>query len=340
MIRTHHYTHSPRRTAALLVAVCVVVQGGCNRSRSDLSDPATHTASPGPMQTAHRYKPLRIQYDTTEGKALGAGVQRVERRLSIAGTPATATYTSVRAPLDAPGMPIGVFSSVLTAEQSQALRRTAHAAKWDAPQAPGRGGPGRSYMQVRYEDESLQATLGFSQMDIEVMEQVESFLEQLRSVVGMVTAHPKRALRVGVVHGSGPDAAFELVLENIGKEPFCMYDPRRLGSTPGDAWAAVQVAPVEPSVPGVTAPALQWESIPLLPAAQPDPSSAPATPPSLVLQPGQSRRFPTRAWQAKSAQAHIVQAVVHDYEAPEQIDGVPCLRGAAFSEHLDLPRAK
>ena len=193
---------------------------------------------------------MRIQYDTTEGKALGAGVQRVERRLSIAGTPATATYTSVRAPLDAPGMPIGVFSSVLTAEQSQALRRTAHAAKWDAPQAPGRGGPGRSYMQVRYEDESLQATLGFSQMDIEVMEQVESFLEQLRSVVGMVTAHPKRALRVGGVHRSGP------------------------------------------------------------------------------------------AWQPKSAQAHIVQAVVHDYEAPEQIDGVPCLRGAAFSEHLDLPRAK
>src|SRR5690606_35214993 len=124
------------------------------------------------------------------------------------------------------------------------------------------------------------------------------------------------------------EAVFELVLENIGTEPFCMYDPRRLGSTPGDAWAAVQVAPVKPSVPGVTDPALQWESIPLLPTAQPDPSPSAVGPPSLVLQPGQSRHFPTRPWRAKAAQTYVAQAVIHDYEAPERINGIPCLRGA------------
>lgn len=277
---------------------------------------------------------MRIQYDTTEGRAMGAGVQRVERRLTIAGTPALATYKSVRAPLDTPGAPIGVFATALTEEQAKALRRSAHAANWSPPQAPGRGGPGRSYMHLLYEDDAVQGRLGFSQMDIEVMGQVEPLLEQLRGVVGLVISHPKRALRVSVVRGPGPNAAFELVLENIGTSPFCMYDPSRLSSTPGDAWAAVQVAVVEPSVPGVTDPPLQWKSVALQPTTAVRKAKASPTPPSIVLQPRTPARFPTEKWDPPPGQSYVAQAVVHDYEAPEDIDGLPCLRGAAFSEHL------
>lgn len=275
-----------------------------------------------------------IQYTTKEGPVLGSA-QRVERVLTIQGAPLVATYTTVRPPIDQAGAPIGTFVVSVPKDQEHALFRAAHAAQWRSPVAATGGGPGRSYMTLSYKDTTLNESLGFSQMDVDVMQRVEELLDEVRGVVGLALANPKRALiatveKVGAVKPGG-GVAFALGLKNIGTEAVCVFDPRRLNAAPSDAWAAVQVAVQEPEVPGFTSPPLQWTSIQLL--AHPETSKPP---PPLTIAVGQELKFTTVDWVPAPNTRYVAQAVVHDYEAPSELDGVPCVRGAVFSAHLSF----
>jgi len=282
---------------------------------------------------------MRIQFDTTEGPTLGAGLQPIERHLVIDGPPYRATYTTTRDPSDVEGAPIGEFACDLPEAMVQALRQAAHANDWERGDAPRRGGMGRSYMKLHYQDEELQQSIGFSQMDIEIMEQMEALLDEVDRATDLALEHPHRVLKLSVAPGPILGAAMELVLENVGIQPFCMYDPRRLGSVPGDAWAAVQVAPIEPVAPGFTEPAPQWQSIPLMPPPNAGVLTRGGSVPPLTLQPGQAYRFSTTSWKPEPGHDYYVLAVVHDYEAPPEINGVPCVRGAVFSRQQVLRHA-
>jgi len=277
---------------------------------------------------------MRIQYDTTEGPPIGAGVRYTERHLTISGPPFRATYTTTLSPN--PGTPIGEFEVSIPNDQAEELRQAAHSITWERQTKATGGGPGRSYLELKYEDATLQREAGFSQMDRAYIDQIDEFLWKVVGVVGLVQKHPKRALKLTVTPGKPLGAPMELEVMNIGTHSLCVFDPRRLSSLPGEAYAAVNVATIAPSVPGVTSLPPQWEGIGLLPPDNAGVMLRHSTLPPLVLKPGQTQSFKTASWTPTAGADYAIQGVIHDYEAPEQLNGIPCIRGAVFSPQLTV----
>jgi len=173
-------------------------------------------------------------------------------------------------------------------------------------------------------------------MDIEAIEKLADLPGALSLLTGVAYQHPQRALQVQVEKSTTANVPFELVFKNVGKEDFCVFDPRRLPGEPGDASAGVRIAVDLPDTPGFTAAPLDWTSIGLAPL----PQKGEAKPTPLTLEPGEELRFPTLSWTPQAGESYIVQGLVSDYEAPPGLGDLPCIRGAAFSKALLLPSSK
>jgi hypothetical protein len=120
-------------------------------------------------------------------------------------------------------------------------------------------------------------------------------------------------------------------LANIGTQDVCFSDPRLLPRDDPYRWAGVRIAEFPPERPGVTSPPLKWTQLFLAPPPQPVAVTR------VVLKPGERFAAPTAAWRApRSGVRYLVQAVWSDYTGPREAEGCYQIRGAVFSEGLEV----
>lgn len=279
-----------------------------------------------------------IEYTHMRGVEIARGLYEAQSNLLVDTRTGRATLLMVRDEADNPGQPIGHFSTVLEPAALARLVDAGSEVDWDALPPANAGGPGQAFMRLKFREGTVQHDVGFSSMDITLIQQLP-LLPVLHEITMPLYASPQRALQVelpapvdlAVVQAKG----FTLKLTNVGKEPLCILDPRRLAGD-DDAFAGVNVAALTPETPGMTPPPLEWQRVgqPVLDAD----ALKVARTRHIVLQPGQSHEVHTVRWSpqgytstyARSGE-WVMQAQWLDYDMPEEIDGVPCVRGATFS---------
>lgn len=293
----------------------------------------TQASTPPP-----KAEPVVIEYTHLRGIEIARGLYEAQSTLLIDTNTGRATWLTVRDEADRPGQAIGLFSTVLEPAALSKLVDAGSEVDWDALPPANAGGPGTASMRLKYREGTVQHDVGFSSMDITLIQKLP-LLDALRDAKMALYASPQRALRVelpspldlAVIQAKG----FTIKLTNVGKEPLCILDPRRLAGD-DDAFAGVNVAALTPETPGMTPPPLEWQRVgqPLLDAD----AMKVASTRHIVLQAGQSHEVQTVPWSPRGYSSSyprsgewVMQAQWLDYDMPEEIDGVPCVRGATFS---------
>jgi hypothetical protein len=331
-----------------LAAWLVLTAASCGRPSAPIEQRAqppaaqatsTSKASTPPLKT----EPVVIEYIHRRGVEVARGLNEAQSNLLVDTSTGRATLLMVRDEADNPGQPIGHFATVLEPAALTKLVDAGREVDWDALPVANAGGPGHAFMRLRFREGTVQHDVGFSSMDITLMDKLP-LLTVLHETIMPLYASPQRALQVelpspvdlAVVQAKG----FTLKLTNVGKEPLCILDPRRLIGD-HDAFAGVNVGALTPETPGMTPPPVEWQRVgqPVLDAD----AMKVARTRHIVLQAGQSHEVHTVPWSPQGYTSRyprsgewILQAQWLDYDMPEEIDGVPCVRGATFSTPVRL----
>jgi hypothetical protein len=272
-----------------------------------------------------------IEYTIVSGRELGVGIHEHHRKLTLDGAAGTAKLVSVRAGGDKPGGPIGTFAMKLEDAELAELSATAESIDRSNLPPPSGGGPGTSTISLRFRSSAESWDHAINSLDRSSIGVFRDLFQPLNRLIGRLYEHPEEAIRLQVAHDSG--GGFVVRLHNIGKSELAVLDPSTLGTDGGRAWAGVQVSPFAEARPGVTPPPLQWERVGLETTA---PSSSTTGRTTTVVSAGQSVEWKTTAWTPQARGRHLVQAIVLDYDGPDQIDGRSRVRGALFSDALEF----
>ncbi len=272
-----------------------------------------------------------LDYSSVGGPELGAGVHERESHLRLDSGKQEAVLERHRSESDSGGEPIGTFRAQLPADAFSSVLEYANKERLaELPKSTG-GGPGKSAMTVRLEQQNSVVTKTLTSGDIPLLGQLQYFFYQLNRISTALMQHPVQAARVSVAAGDG-SRYFNLTIENIGSADICFADPRLLGPGGEDLWAGVRVAEVPVERPGVTSPPLKWTRINLM--AKREKAGVAET---VVLKPGANFTAPTETWSAPHRGAnYLVQAVWSNYSGPPEGVGCYRLRGAAFSQNLTI----
>jgi len=321
-------------TSAFCAALATWV-AGCQRAGEEPGEPimpSTEKAASSSTSRAAVQQPFVLEYSAEGLRPLGAGLRKISSKLVVRSERREAILEKHRSPSDKAGEPIGTFRAELVEGLLAGLLDSA--TKTIVPEWPrGRGGgPGSTVITLKFEQGDRKITRVFNTGDMEVLTAVGGLLAELDALSGQLNSLPLCAIKASVSFKGGAAPHFVLTLTNIGKERICFADPRYLGGGDPDYWAGAQVAELPEEKPGVTSPPLKWKRLPLETPA----GSAPADP--VVLKPGKSFLAKTVAWQNGNARVRFLALGVYsDYTGPAEIDGVYRVRGATFSEGLQVP---
>jgi hypothetical protein len=339
---SHRVWHCSARLAGALALLFA-----CGRpaevSRAAPAPPTKTSTTPKP---ANR-EPIVIEYTSKRGPQIARDLFEVQRTALVDTESGRATLLMTRDDGDHPGQAIGHFTTVLPPATLQKLADAGAQTDWDKLPRPSAGGPGRAWMEIKYKRGTIPHTVGFSSMDIDLMSKI-ALLDVLdQDVLRALYGSPHRALQVALAEKLDArdveQHGFAFALRNVGVEPTCILDPRRLQDPDNhDAFVGVQIAAMPPEKPGFTAPPLEWRRV-ALPVLD-DERLEEARKRHIVLAPGQSHELRTAPWSPKQYTQDVypqtgewlVQAIFSDYDMPDDIDGIGCTRGAAFSTLVKL----
>jgi hypothetical protein len=311
-----------------LALLCALAPACSNPAPEPSSSPPPAASTPASTSpTAMTHNAFTLEYLTTGGPELGAGVQQYQTRLVIDGGTGIATLDTVRAGGDAEALPIGRFEATMTAAELADISGRAGAIVGGT--AGTRGGPGTSSIVLRYRSDASSWEHALNSNDPAGLAPFDPLLEPLNLMIGRLYATPSAALGIELVPGATQSAPFVVRLKNLGRVELAVLDPSPLGAADEDAWAGVRIAAFPVEQAGVTSGPLEWERVALQPGAGTGPRK------TLVLGVGQQLEWQTRAWKAKTPGRQLVQAIVVDYAGDATIDGRPHVRGALFSTALE-----
>jgi len=275
-------------------------------------------------------EPLVIEYSKVGGVSLGQDLHVRQSRLRMNSGDGWAVLEKHRSEADTPGAPIGTFGSQLPPEAFTRVLELARKTKLAELPPPTSADFSTTLMTITLERGSAKLTKQLSSGDIPLILQIQELLAELGRLSAALENSPVAALRTSVSWASR-EGAFVLTLTNIGTQNVCFGDPRLLRQDEPDHWAGVRVAEFPPERPGVTAPPLQWVRLLLAPPRQP-PAAA-----RIFLKPGERFSAPTLVWRpARRGVRHLAQGVWADYTGPREAEGCYQIRGAAFSEGLEV----
>lgn len=273
-----------------------------------------------------------LEYKTAEGLTLGDDLQEYQSLLRIDHNEGTLFRETFRAPSDIAGVPIGVFSTSAPDSFFQDIQRLVGRAKLNKLPPPSGGGPGVGLLNLTYEFQEIHVCKDFPSRDFDALEQLDELLRELGDVARDLEKNATAAMRLSVSHVRGPgDGHFELLLKNIGKRALALTDPRSLAGDENE-WCGVQIAEYPEETPGITSPPLQWSRLELEPPAQELPDD-----PHVVIEPGTTFSLPTKGWHPTSTGVrHLIQGVWSNYVGPKKFKGHYRLRGATFSDGIEI----
>lgn len=274
-----------------------------------------------------------LVYRVNGGPMLGEDLAEFQSILRLDSASCVASHEFHRSSADKPGQPIGTFRTRLDDAVFREVQKLVDAARLDHLPPPTGGGPGTSLLTLEYRRGHTEIKRTFPSRDFPSLAQCENLLSELEQVGGSLNKYPEAAVRVSVEHARQPgeaDGQFLLTVANIGSLPVLLSDDH--GSAPDDCITGVRVAEFPEKVSGVTSPPLKWSHLALASRQE-----GKAKPDDVLLQPGQSWRAPTVKWTAPHKNVrYLAQGLWCHYRGPERVNGIYRIRGAAFSEGLEI----
>ncbi len=273
-----------------------------------------------------------LTYASRSGPTQPGGQQERESVLRVDARAGTVTLRLNRSSSDGPGEAIGTFRMPLPPDRRERLAR-ALASEAFTGMAPSGHSISAGLLALELERGGATEKRSISSGDITAIQRARPVLGELEQLLGLAQQHPLAALRVGArSQRTGEEERFEVVLTNVGREPLVVANLRRIAAD-ADGTAGVRVAVNAPESPGVTPPLPEWSVLPLERTA-----SAAPEPPDLTLAAGASVAVRTVAWKRAGPEgsAYLAQAFFESYGGAGEASGHHRVRGAAFSEGLEV----
>jgi hypothetical protein len=271
-----------------------------------------------------------LDYRTVTGPELGEKLQEYQRSLKIDRKSGTAFLEKHRSPSDEPGEPIGTFRAKLSEDIFQNIFDIVQKADFSNLPSATEGGMGITDITLKFEHNNTTLSKQFTSRDINLLERLDSLLEQLNQIAVGLEKHAESAVKIDIKHTRGQgDGQFKIMITNVGSQPVCIADPHTFGDEDPDRWAGVRFAELPEERPGYTSPPLEWSNL-ILPVQK-------AQGTRVVLKPSKTFSGSTNSWTAPRRNArYIIQAIFSDYKGPgDANDGYP-VRGAVFSEAIEI----
>lgn len=271
-----------------------------------------------------------FRYCSWGGPELGHGLHERQFCLELDSDMALARLEKHRSDSDAEGEPIGLFQKPLqTIEWQRIAELTTSGRLRDLPTG-SQGGPGTSVLEFHVDAAEGVFTKTISSRDIPLLQKIDPLVNALNDLLLDMDEHPLASVRAAIHYETAAaERHFVLSLTNVGQQPVFVRDPA--GAT-SDDWAGVRFSPYPHEVPGVTAPPLNWSRLPVIPQR----SSASAGL-DLRIEPGKTISWRTAPWKvAGKAARYLAQGVFSEYGGPAARDGVYRVRGATFSEAIEI----
>ena len=317
--------------SAMMTVVAWLIGSAVNGSAAGQKD-TTMVTQTSPAATAVK-DGIVLLYESTSGRPMGEGINEWQSKLRLDRNSEIGWFEVIRSSSDGAGEPIGTFEAPLDDAVFQQVQKLVDSSRLDRLPKPSGGGPGVSLFTLDYTRGDHKIHKSFPSRDFEALKQTEELLAELNKIGALLREHPRSALRVTVAHVPGQaDGYFAVTLVNIGVQRLAIADPRVFGKDEKDRWVGVQIAELPVEKPGTTSPPLQWSRHGAAP------SKATVAPPGpIVLEPGGKTAINTVPWKApKRGVRYIVQGIWCDYMGPSTLDGAYHVRGAAFSESVEI----
>lgn len=317
-----------RIAAAVLVGLTVVIFDNIS---IEASDRTMNMKSATPQATPNSNM-LRIEYEWKSGATLGAGLQERQRKLVIDERSNTVTYEQHRSESDSPGEAIGIYTMPLPPTLAGEVMTIVNALKPEALRPTTGGGPGVSLMTLRVHDKSNRFEKNVTSQDFELLSRLEPLIDKFQAAQMQILQHPVSVLKASVeMIAESAHVVFELRLENMGAAPLVLANPLRMAHGTPDRQAIMQVAYFPEEQPGFTAPPLEWKTLHLV-----APKGA-VTAADIVLHAKQVWSARTEHWTPAHRNArHLAQGVYSSYNGNAYEKGIYRIRGAVFSDALEV----
>lgn len=255
-----------------------------------------------------------------------------EERVAIAAG-AQETFETVRSAVDDGEEPIGRWSAPATAGHVARLATALQASRiWTL--ASGPVSPGQTVIEYRYTTDAGAGSLvipGDSKLVFSLM----ALDNEVRGIANaLCDSHSGAELvcRLSLVRETAQRLSAGITLVNDGNVRGFVPNPMLAGGNPDD-FLRIEVARPEAEQPGVTSMGLVYSTLPLRLPAQLD---APWSDAYLLLEAHSRLELPVRVpLRITPGDRFFVRAVVSCYSPVRDVDGVPVLRGRAFSRECD-----
>ena len=278
-----------------------------------------------------------LRYRSRGGPQLGEGLQERQFELVVDGQNMTATLDYHRSSMDQAGEPIGRFRRPLEPALLERIEAAVRQVQLPALGPSVRGDMGASILDFEVQAGEDTVTKQLTSFDFELLKKLEPLMFELTKLLSeLLRQHPVAALLASVKHErQRGEEHFILTLQNVGKQPVRLNDPRTLGRT-NDRWAGIRFARRPKEEPGYTSLPPAWRRLLLAKPPKGEPS-----PGELTLGAGESISLRTEPWKPKAQEAtYLVQGVWVDYQALPERKGPYQIRGAVFSEAITVKTPK
>lgn len=281
-----------------------------------------------PSSTA---EPFSLEYSSTGQRLLGEELHRYRSALRLSSEDRTAFLERHRSQNNQPGEPVGTFQAKIADDFLATILERVREAKLDELPSRTGDGPGSTVITLKFQQGDHRIEKVFSTGDMGILDAVQDLLDALDAVSAQLIRYPLTAMKVSLEPEEPFARHFVLTLTNIGRKEICFPDPRSIRSDDPDYRVGVQVTALPEEKPGVTSPPLDWDFIPLAPPQEDHP------PGLVVLKPGSGFGARTDAWSGwRTGTRFLALGSYSDYTGPPEIDGVYRIRGAAFSDAVEL----
>jgi len=271
-----------------------------------------------------------LEYRAVSGPQLGENIYEEQRILRLDRKDNTAFLEKHRSASDKAGAPIGTFRARLSNELFEQVFELVYKVGLANIPSPTQGEMATSVMTLTFEHGQTKMKKVFNDADTSLLERLGPLLQKLRQITAELEKNPESAVKIEAKHvRGGGDGQFQITVTNIGSQTICIADPRTFGHDDPDRWAGVRIAELPEERPGYTSPPLKWSNL-MLPLQGTRGMRA-------VLKPGETFTALTENWFAPRKNVrYIIQGVFSDYKGPGDVnDGYP-IRGAAFSNAIEL----
>lgn len=275
-----------------------------------------------------------LEYSSVGGAELGLALHEYETSLRIDLRSNVAFLEDHQPSSDRGGEPLGSSLAVVPADLAHQLREVLDDSDLGAVPRSKRAASAYSHVRLKRTTDGVSTEAVFSNRDLDVRLGLGPLMQTLDDIVAFVAETPYQAVRLSLQPISGAtDAAFEVKLENVGREPVLLPDlvelSRKSMNHPHH-WFGVRIAEYPETPAGFTPPPFNWLRLELLSS-----SLDPAPRGLFRLEPGRALTFRTGALRKlASGVRHLVQAVFSSYAGEAVVDGQIVIRGRALSKAL------